>query len=166
MVIHGRAGRPRRDLGGHVRVGISLSCPVLLPRVTCGLQMRAASQVASHTLTLDLPSCLSPERRPSPWWGRGGEHHPGGSTRKSQGCRQPWVPLGKVGLLGRGRQTQPVALTLPLGLCPTFTRSPPVTLLRRGRVLGCKIFFFFFFVFLGPYVQHMEVSRLGVKSEL
>ena len=27
-------------------------------------------------------------------------------------------------------------------------------------------FFFFFFGFLGPYPQHMEVPRLGVKSEL
>ena len=28
----------------------------------------------------------------------------------------------------------------------------------------CK--FFFFFAFLGPYLQHMELPRLGVKSEL
>ena len=28
------------------------------------------------------------------------------------------------------------------------------------------LFFFFFFVFLEPYTQHMEVPRLGVKSEL
>ena len=26
--------------------------------------------------------------------------------------------------------------------------------------------FFFFFFFLGPHLRHMEVSRLGVKSEL
>ena len=26
--------------------------------------------------------------------------------------------------------------------------------------------FFFFFAFLGPYPQHMEVPRLGVESEL
>ena len=26
--------------------------------------------------------------------------------------------------------------------------------------------FFFFFSFLGPHPQHMEVPRLGVKSEL
>ena len=26
--------------------------------------------------------------------------------------------------------------------------------------------FFFFFVFLGPHPQHMDVPRLGVKSEL
>ena len=25
---------------------------------------------------------------------------------------------------------------------------------------------FFFFVFLGPHLQHMEVPRLGVESEL
>ena len=28
------------------------------------------------------------------------------------------------------------------------------------------LFFFFFFAFLGPHPQHMEVPRLGVKSEL
>ena len=27
-------------------------------------------------------------------------------------------------------------------------------------------FFFFFFGFLGPHLQHMEVSMLGVESEL
>ena len=27
-------------------------------------------------------------------------------------------------------------------------------------------FFFFFLVFLGPHQQHMEVRRLGIKSEL
>ena len=27
-------------------------------------------------------------------------------------------------------------------------------------------FFFFFFDFLGPYLWHMEVPRLGVKSDL
>ena len=29
-----------------------------------------------------------------------------------------------------------------------------------------KIFFFFFFVFLGLHPKHMEVSRLWVKSEV
>ena len=28
------------------------------------------------------------------------------------------------------------------------------------------LFFFFFFVFLGPCLQHMEVPKLGDKSEL
>ena len=28
------------------------------------------------------------------------------------------------------------------------------------------LFFFFFFSFLGPHPRHMEVPRLGVKSEL
>ena len=35
--------------------------------------------------------------------------------------------------------------------------------------MGCHKAFgfsFFFFVFLGPNLQHMEVPRLGVKSEL
>lgn len=34
--------------------------------------------MTSHTLTLDLPSCLSPERQPGPWVGVG--ITPGGST--------------------------------------------------------------------------------------
>ena len=29
-----------------------------------------------------------------------------------------------------------------------------------------QLHFFFFFAFLGPYPQHMEVPRLGVESEL
>ena len=29
-----------------------------------------------------------------------------------------------------------------------------------------KVFFFFFLVFLGPHLRHMEVPRLGVESEL
>ena len=28
------------------------------------------------------------------------------------------------------------------------------------------LFVFWFFIFLGPHLQHMEVPRLGVKSEL
>ena len=31
---------------------------------------------------------------------------------------------------------------------------------------GYNASFFFFFVFLGPHPRHMEVSRLGVESEL
>ena len=34
------------------------------------------------------------------------------------------------------------------------------------KELRQTIFFFFFFVFLGPYLRHMEVSRLGVELEL
>ena len=32
--------------------------------------------------------------------------------------------------------------------------------------VGPEVTFFFFLVFLGLYMQHMEVPRLGVKSEL
>ena len=35
-----------------------------------------------------------------------------------------------------------------------------------GHMVSSKEFFFFFFCFLGPHPQHMEVPRLGVKSEL
>ena len=40
---------------------------------------------------------------------------------------------------------------------------------RFSGVLSYKdinSFFFFFFVFLGPLLWHMEVPRLGVESEL
>ena len=38
---------------------------------------------------------------------------------------------------------------------------------KKGNTeLGVKKFYFYFFVFLGPLPQHMEVPRLGVKSEL
>ena len=34
------------------------------------------------------------------------------------------------------------------------------------RMCGIYYAFFFFFVFLGPHLWHMEVPRLGVESEL
>ena len=33
------------------------------------------------------------------------------------------------------------------------------------EILGFILFYFIFFVFLGPHPQRMEVPRLGVKSE-
>ena len=33
-------------------------------------------------------------------------------------------------------------------------------------ILGLGFFLFFVFAFLGPHLQHMEVLRLGVESEL
>ena len=32
--------------------------------------------------------------------------------------------------------------------------------------MGICFFFFFFLVFLGPHLRHMEVPRLGVEAEL
>ena len=40
-----------------------------------------------------------------------------------------------------------------------------LTLIREKSVTD-ESFFFFFFRFLGPHLRHMEVPRLGVKSEL
>ena len=37
---------------------------------------------------------------------------------------------------------------------------------ERSRSLRCFYLPFFFFVFLGPHPQHMEVPRLGVELEL
>ena len=37
---------------------------------------------------------------------------------------------------------------------------------RKGQAKRCVSFFFFFFCFLGPYLQHMEVSRRGTQSVL
>ena len=40
-------------------------------------------------------------------------------------------------------------------------------LARRPKKSSLYLTFFFLsFVFLGPHVQHMEVPRLGVKSEV
>ena len=36
----------------------------------------------------------------------------------------------------------------------------------RASLLFDISFFFYLFVFLGPHLQHMEVPRLGVQSEL
>ena len=36
----------------------------------------------------------------------------------------------------------------------------------RYHMLGVGFFFFFFLVFLAPYLWHMEVPRLGIELEL
>ena len=36
----------------------------------------------------------------------------------------------------------------------------------KGIIWMLKFYLFYFFVFLGPHLRHMEVSRLGVESEL
>ena len=54
-----------------------------------------------------------------------------------------------------------------LRLIPLGEVAPPG--LPTAQLISFSFFFFFFFlslVFLGPYPQHMEVSRLGVSSEL
>jgi len=38
--------------------------------------------------------------------------------------------------------------------------------IKNTTICLCLGFFFFFFAFLSPHLQHMEVPRLGVKSEL
>ena len=47
-------------------------------------------------------------------------------------------------------------------------QETPMNLFFEGVVFVfvLKLHFFFFLVFLGPNLQHMEVSRPGVKSEL
>ena len=52
--------------------------------------------------------------------------------------------------------------------CPNSNLSP-FWLHDKGQNLSGRIFkkkIFFFFCFLGPHPQHMEVPRLGVKSDL
>ena len=54
------------------------------------------------------------------------------------------------------------SVTLP----PTQPAPPPPRRLPPPQPLICFLSFFFFFFFLGPHLQHMEVPRLGAKSEL
>ena len=42
----------------------------------------------------------------------------------------------------------------------------PTPILLEVSLFSIKKKYFFVFFFLGPYPQHMEVPRLGVKSEL
>jgi len=55
-------------------------------------------------------------------------------------------------------------------LVPPPPASTDLVILLLGSALTCYPspgnFFFFFFCFLGPCLRHMEVSRLGIKSEL
>ena len=48
-------------------------------------------------------------------------------------------------------------------MLPKVTSSIPDT---TGVSHTASFFFFFFWSFLGPHPQHMEVPRLGVESEL
>ena len=41
-----------------------------------------------------------------------------------------------------------------------------ILIFKRVFVFFFFFFFFFFFCFLGPHLQHMDFSRLGIKSEL
>ena len=47
-----------------------------------------------------------------------------------------------------------------------FSSSLMFLLLYIMKLRSGKLNFFFFFIFLGPHQQHMEVPRLGVKQEL
>lgn len=49
--------------GGHVRVGVTSSCPVLFQHVIGRLQRKAGSQVASHILTLVFSAACHPAIR-------------------------------------------------------------------------------------------------------
>ena len=47
-----------------------------------------------------------------------------------------------------------------------FLNPSPSLHLHSGHAFSSSFFFFLCFVFLGPYLQHMEVPRLGVELEL
>ena len=58
-----------------------------------------------------------------------------------------------------------VWLILPQGTL-TMPLEPKGRLLGGHAMTGGFFFFFFFFAFLGLHQRHMEVPRLGVKSDL
>jgi len=52
-------------------------------------------------------------------------------------------------------------------MCAMYNHRPDINTDTRYYLLKLTyIFFFFFLVFLGPHLWHMEVPRLGVESEL
>ena len=61
---------------------------------------------------------------------------------------------------------QNCSLDLIPGLGTPYAAGQPKKLKIKSKFLKKKVHFFFLFVFLVPYPQHMEVPRLGVKSEL
>ena len=56
-------------------------------------------------------------------------------------------------------------LSRPVRVVPLPLELTPAALLLQYKCYF-HFFFFFFLVFLGPHPRHMEVPRLGVKSEL
>ena len=48
----------------------------------------------------------------------------------------------------------------------TFQKSEPPATEKGSVVFFCLFVFCFFFFLLGPHLQHMEIPRLGVESEL
>ena len=67
-------------------------------------------------------------------------------------------------------ETSPQLSILLSEACISWTRKPSllflILILFLKLLLLCFIFITLSFVFLGPHPQHMEVPRLGIKSEL
>ena len=53
----------------------------------------------------------------------------------------------------------------PIGEKRAVSKSPGWVSKYRSRSLFKQTHLFFLFVFLGPHPRHMELPRLGVKSE-
>ena len=71
-----------------------------------------------------------------------------------------------VDLLGQSSQSVLMAEGLSVG--PPLLRQTVITESFPGfrKTKGLFLFIFYFFVFLGPHLRHMEVPRLGVEWKL
>ena len=70
----------------------------------------------------------------------------------------------------RGPQTSSISITLELlEMLILRPQSQAYRITHSGSgasSVSCFFCFLFFVFFLGPHLQHMEVPRLGIKSEL
>ena len=71
----------------------------------------------------------------------------------------------------RGLGQTPPQRPQKIQLCPYFDLGLLISRTMREYILGfyfyfTLLYFIYFFIFLGPHPQHMEVARLGVETEL
>lgn len=82
-----------------------------------------------------------------------------------------WYPLEHLKELNWGEidldlQSWMLLVGVPYTICWAIRLQKCQKCLLDWRINLCRQFFLFSFPFLGPYLWHMEVPGLGVKSEL
>ena len=75
-------------------------------------------------------------------------------------------PQGALGLEGHRPESEQFDSSNVLNQHSDPTQPPALPWWVRMASLFIYLFLFFIFCFLGPHLQHMEVPRLGIESEL
>ena len=146
---------------------LSSSCP--LPHLYRGLEKMQGNQ-AWRPGARDRRSCPARPCRKTPRW-----------RSRGRGWAQGWTPRSRSPPRGRHSASRPPRRIRGSGPCPCCACLPrnarrwaPVSgrwaprpfPLPKEKCGLVWLFFFFFSLFLGLYLQHIEVPRLGVESEL